>query len=626
MPDDATDEKRYPYRAKPGFARVVDAALSRRGFLKGVIAVGWGAFVSVVVPRMQVAADETGAGQLEFDPVPAGTEDKIILPRGFKYHRVASWGDPLWSDAPPFDSRTRGTAASQARAVGDNNDGMEIFEKDGRVLLAVNNEYFNDEFLFGNRESNKPETRDDIGKGIAAVGVAIFEIKQQGDGEWKIAEDSPFNRRITADTPMDITGPAAGTYLLKTGDDPTGKKARGTLGNCGSGKTPWGTYLTCEENFDYAFALTPEKDKDKLTSDMRRYGVGLNIYSYGWERDPRHRRFDPVREPREANRFGYVVEIDPADPRATPRKHTALGRFKHENAEVVLARDGRVVVYMGDDERGEFLYRFISSGKYVEGGDGRDILSDGELFAAKFHDDGRGEWLPLTPKTTGGMSKEQICVFTREAASKAGATTMDRPEWVAAHPNRAEAYCALTHNAYRGDGANRGGDAMPVGGPNPRAGNRYGQIVRWVPDGSDHGADKFGWNLYVLAGNPAVHRDRYAGSSNVNVANMFNSPDGLAFDTRGGLWIQTDGNFSNAGDFLGQGNNQMLLGNPLTGEIKRFLVGPRGAEITGLCWSPDRKTMFVGVQHPTGHFPDGGGSPPRSTIIAVQREDGQLVG
>ena len=285
---------------------------------------------------------------------------------------------------------------------------------------------------------------------------------------------------------------------------------------------------------------------------------------------------------------------------------------------------------MGDDERGEFLYRFVSEGRYVAGGDNADLLASGRLFAARFADGGRGEWVELTPESTGIPSAAEICIHTRMAASAVGATTMDRPEWVAANPTNVEVYCCLTNNKNRGRKPNAGGDATPVGGPNPRAANLYGQIVRWRPDGGDHLVAGFDWDLFVVAGNPAVHVDENAGSPNVTADNMFNSPDGLAFDSHGMLWIQTDGNYSNDEGFAGQGNNQMLVGDPRTGEIRRFMVGPRECEVTGFAWSADRKTLFVGIQHPgekgDSHFPDGGSTTPRSAIVAIARDDGGTIG
>ena len=606
------------------FERLAERALSRRGFLRVTAACGATAFVLGAGGMAAMPARAAVAG-LDFTPVAANGLDTVTVPEGYSWHVVARWGDPLWSDGALFDHATRGTGASQEMAFGDNCDGMALFAHDGRSVLAVNNEYTNLGIAFANRESGKPETDDDVRKSKAAHGVSVVEIAQ-ADGVWRVVLDSPYNRRITPDTPMEITGPARGHELLKTAADAGGTTALGTWNNCGNGRTPWGTYLACEENFNGYFSSS---DPDfALPEGYRRYGIEAEDRGYGWAMTDE--RFDVSKHPNEPHRAGYVVEIDPLDAASTPKKRTALGRFKHENAEVTLAADGRVVVYLGDDERGEFLYRFVSDGAYAEGGDNADLLASGTLSVARFADDGTGAWVALTPETTGMASQAEICVHTRQAASAVGATTMDRPEWVAANPNRAEAYCCLTNNKNRGVKPNAGGDATPVGGPNPRAKNNYGQIVRWRPEGGDHASAAFVWDLYVVAGNPTVHADAYAGSANVNADNMFNSPDGLAFDSQGRLWIQTDGQYSDEGDFAGQGNNTMLVGDPASGEIRRFLVGPRECEVTGIAWSADRTTLFVGIQHPgekgNSHFPEGGNAAPRSSVIAIVRDDGGVIG
>ena len=604
------------------FELLAARALSRRGFLQGSAAFGAAAFV-LGAGGMAATPVRAAVAGLDFTPVAANGLDTVTVPENYSWHVVARWGDPLWSDGAAFDHATRGTGASQAAAFGDNCDGMALYTHEGHSVLAVNNEYTNLGIAFANRESGKPETDDDVRKCKAAHGVSVVEIARQG-GVWQIVQDSPYNRRITPDTPMEVTGPARGHDLMKTAADAAGTTALGTWNNCGNGRTPWGTYLACEENFNGYFSSS---DPDlSLSAVQKRYGIGLEDRGYRWAMTDE--RFDIAKHPNEPNRAGYVVEFDPLDPASVPKKRTALGRFKHENAEVTLAADGRVVVYLGDDERGEFLYRFVSEGTYAEGGDNRDLIESGTLSVARFADDGSGAWIALTPKTTGMASQAEICIHTRQAASAVGATTMDRPEWVAA--NGASAYCCLTNNKNRGVKPNAGGDATPVGGPNPREKNRYGQIVRWRPDGGDHAADTFAWDLYVIAGNPTVHADAYAGSRNVNADNMFNAPDGLAFDSQGRLWIQTDGNYSNAGDFAGQGNNAMLLGDVATGEIRRFLVGPRECEVTGIAWSADRKTMFVGIQHPgekgDSHFPEGGDAAPRSSVVAITRDDGGIIG
>ena len=606
------------------FERLAERAISRRGFLCGSAACGATAFVLSAGGMAGQPAYAAVAG-LDFVPVAANGHDTITVPDGFGWHVVARWGDPLWSAGAAFDHATRGTGESQEMAFGDNCDGMALFSDGDKNVLAVNNEYTNLGIAFANRDLRKPETEDDVRKSKATHGVSVVEIAQQ-DGAWRIVQDSPYNRRITPDTPMEITGPARGHDLVKTAADPDGTTALGTWNNCGNGRTPWGTYLACEENFNGYF-LSSDPDA-ALPEGYKRYGIKIEDRGYGWAMTDE--RFDVSKHPNEPHRAGYVVEIDPLDPASVPKKRTALGRFKHENAEVTLAVDGRVVVYLGDDERGEFLYRFVSDGVYAEGGDNADLLESGSLSVARFADDGTGAWVALTPETTGMASQAEISIHTRQAASAVGATTMDRPEWVAANPNKAEAYCCLTNNKNRGVKPNAGGDLTPVGGPNPREKNKYGQIVRWTPDGGDHAAATFAWDLYVIAGNPAVHADARAGSANVNADNMFNSPDGIAFDSQGRLWIQTDGKYSNEGDFAGQGNNTMLVGDPATGEIRRFLVGPRECEVTGITWSADRKTMFIGIQHPgekgDSHFPEGGDAAPRSSVVAITRDDGGEIG
>ncbi len=619
---DAFDELVNPKPETCEFDAVVERALSRRGFLGGVLAFGGAAMIGGgLAPTAQAAAS-----RFTFEGVPTSTADALIVPEGYKAEVLIRWGDPMTSDAPEFDHETRGTAESQKVTFGDNTDGMHVFQSGEHVILAVNNEYTNIEVLWGNRPEGKPANDDDIWKGMYAHGLSFVEIAFDGE-RWSVVKDSPFNRRVTPATEMEITGPAAGHDWMKTAADPTGTKSLGTWNNCGSSTTPWGTYLTCEENFNGYFSAADEAHEPD--AGLKRYGVSAKDWGYGWAKVDE--RFDISKHPHEPNRAGWIVEVDPADPAATPKKRTALGRFKHENAETVLSRAGRVVTYLGDDERGEYLYRYVSNGVYAPGADTDALMNEGVLYAAKFNDDGTGTWLALTPETTGMPSLAEVLIHARVAGDKVGATTMDRPEWVAANPRAPEVYVSLTNNRNRGEKANAGGVEQTVGGPNPRAKNNYGQIVRLFPAEGDHAAEGFRWDLFVMAGNPTVHSDAYAGSANVTAENMFNSPDGLAFDSTGLLWIQTDGNYKNEGDFAGQGNNQMLAADPATGEIRRFLTGPVACEITGLCWSPDRKTMFVGVQHPgeentASTWPGGPGTTPRSAIVAVTRTDGALVG
>ena len=618
---DEFDDVYHLRKTEPEMSAIIERAMSRRGFLTG--AVGVGAMAGLALSTSQKAIAQNA--KMTFQAVKANTLDTVTLPQGYKWQVLTSWGDPLWSDGVPFDQKTRGTEASQLRAMGDNNDGMALFTKQGHHVLAVNNEYINKSIMWGNRFDKTELTKDDILKSQAGHGISIFEIVKKSDG-WQVVKDAQVNRRITANSPMEITGPATGHDLLKTAADPAGKLSLGTWNNCANGRTPWGTYLTCEENFNGYYSSSDKTYEP--TKEMKRYGIGQRDWGYGWAKIDQ--RFDVSKNPNEANRNGYVVEIDPFDSTSTPKKRTALGRFKHENAELVVADNGHVVVYMGDDERGEFIYRFVSDEKFVDGGDNADLLETGSLYVAKFHDNQKGEWLPLTPQTTGMKNQGEVCVHARLAASKVGATTMDRPEWISTHPNRAEVYCCLTNNKNRGRKPNRGGDETPVGGPNPRKKNRYGQIVRWRPKGGEHTAQSFDWDLFVVAGNPKIHQNEKAGSANISEHNMFNSPDGLAFDSTGLLWIMTDGKTTNQGNYAGMGNNQMLAADPDTKEIRRFMVGPNGCEITGLTWSEDKKTMFVGIQHPgsgaQSHFPDGGDSVPRSSIVAITKKSGGLIG
>ncbi|MDK3020742.1 PhoX family protein [Pseudodonghicola flavimaris] len=628
---DDWDELNFPRPEEQDFDRVVERALSRRGFLGRVLAFGSGAaamgsgLTGGLLGSTSAAAQQ--ASRFAFTPIPIATDGTVHVPEGYDWQVLVRWGDPLFSDAAgDFDTTPGGSTAMSDRIFGENTDGMEFFTVGSRQVIAVNHEYTNRKVNLPAEQEGVPASAADVLKLQNLQGVTVMEVRE-GDQGWEVVVDSPLNRRITHNTPMEIRGPAAGHDLLKTAADPTGTRSLGTMNNCGAGKTPWGTYLTCEENFNGYFGSTEEIQDQKpnaLVEGYARYGIGPKGWGYDYHKWDA--RFDTDKNPNEPHRVGYVVEIDPAAPDSTPVKHTALGRIKHENAEVALAPDGRVVVYMGDDERGEYLYKWVSRDIYVPGGDTSTLLEEGTLYAAKFNDDLSGQWLALTPETT-GMDAAHIAIFTRMAASAVGATTMDRPEWVATSPVAAEAYCCLTNNKNRGLKPNAGGDDTAPNGPNPREANRYGQIVRWRPAGDDHAAEAFTWDLYVMAGNPGVHAGTpYAGSANINPGNLFNSPDGMAIDSSGLVWIQTDGNDGNDGDFAGMGNNQMLAGDPVSGEIHRFLTGPNGSEITGLCWSADLRTMFVGIQHPDAPFPDGEGKLPRSSIVAIKRADNAMIG
>ena len=603
---------------KAGQDTGLDFILSRRGFLKGTASFGASAFVLATSSYGKKGLADNKA-VLQFHPVAANTDDTVTLPEGYTYSIVARWGDPIYPTGPEFDPESRGSSNSQKLSVGDNNDGMDTFTVGDRTILVFNNEFTNREIMFGNRTTRLPETDDDVDKGKFAHGLTIVEIAETNDG-WKIVKDSEFNQRITPETEFSVVGPVTGSDLIKTKKDPMGQKILGTFNNCGNGKTPWGTYLACEENINGYFSSSLG-NKFNQNRYEKRYGIAKHGKDWGYKWAQTDTRFDVSMEPNEPNRHGWIVEIDPKG-KKKPKKLTALGRFKHENAALVMAPSGHIVVYMGDDERGEFLYKFVSKDKYEDGGANTDLLHEGELYAAKFNDDGSGEWISLE---RANLSRDEMLVYARIAASKIGATTMDRPEWVAVNPNKPEAYVSLTNNKYRGEKS-----SQLINMANPRKKNIFGHILRWTPENNNHAAQNFRWDIFVLAGNPNKFTDLNGGSWNINTDNMFNGPDGLKFDSKGNLWIQTDGDYSNKGEFSAMGNNQMLMGDPETAKIYRFMVGPKECEITGLTWSSDKKTMFVGIQHPGqkggSNWPDGGNNVPRSAIIAIKRNDNSEIG
>ena len=615
--------------------------LSRRGFISAGALCGAAMFLGGSLLSRSVLADGVRAASsplLGFNSIDAATTDAITLPPGYRASVLISWGQPLQAGGPAFKPDGTGTAAQQEVQLGDNNDGMSLFafpDDPNRALMAINNEYTNYRYLYPH--GGQPTSAEDAHKAQASEGVSVIEIQRTGD-RWQFVQGSPFNRRIHGNTPIRLSGPAAGHALLRTQADSTGTRALGTFQNCANGKTPWGTYLTCEENFTDCFGSTDPNQT--FNAAQKRYGVVAASKDINWHlHDP---RFDLAYNPNELNRHGWVVEIDPFDPHSTPVKRTALGRFKHENAALAETRDGHAVVYMGDDERGEFIYKFISRDKidHQNPKANRDLLDHGTLYVARFdngdsHPDrpkGKGQWIELSHGKNGinagsGFANQaEVLIHARLAASAVGATRMDRPEWIVVSPKDGQVYCTLTNNVKRGE------DGQPVGGPNPREKNVYGQILRWSEQGNDHGAAHFDWDLFVVAGNPAVHPQQpKGGSANITPQNMFNSPDGMGFDDAGRLWILTDGDVSNTGDFAGMGNNQMLCADPNTGEIRRFMVGPVGCEVTGISFAPDQKTLFVGIQHPGENggstFPEHlPGGKPRSSVMAISREDGGIVG
>lgn len=629
------------------FQSVVQRAVNRRGFmLKSGVGAAAVAFMSAGLTGCGGGDDEPASPEPTPSPTPPAeallgftaiatyAEDGLTVAPGYTATPFLPWGTPLFASGAgsTWASDASDNAAAQARQIGDNHDGIHYFAIDGKSdegLLVMNHEYTNVQYLFTDGQVN---SLDDANKDLNAHGVSVAHIRRTA-GVWSLVVGSSYNRRITGNTPMQLTGPAAGDALLATSADPTGSVVLGTLNNCGNGWTPWGTYLTCEENFNQYFGTTNTISPGTTRNpNMARYGLPSGTTSRKYE--SYIDRFDWQQEPNEANRFGWIVEIDPFDSSSTPKKRTALGRIKHENAAYAFTADGRVVVYMGDDQAGDYIYKFVSTGRYVAGDivNNRNLLDSGTLYVAKFGDGattgdmmGTGEWMPMTtanPALAAYSSQAEILVHTRLAADALQATKMDRPEWVTVHPKTNEVYVTLTNNSGR----------SVTDDANPRTSNVYGQIIRWREAGGDAAALSFEWDLFVLAGNPTIAQTNplNKGSSNVTAANTFNSPDGLGFDDAGRLWIQTDGNYSNTGNYANQGNNQMLAADPVSKEIRRFFVGPRDCEVTGLTFTPDRKTLFINIQHPgeagNSHWPEGGTARPRSATVIITKNDGGVIG
>ncbi|MDH5539198.1 MAG: PhoX family phosphatase [Rhizobacter sp.] len=577
-----------------------------------------------------------GGPLLGFKSVPADNTDKLVVPEGYVADIIAAWGEPigLAGNMPAFRFDGSNSAADQAVQMGMHHDGIHYYPLDGsrRGLLAMNHEYTDDGLL--HTDGMKTWSAEKTRKSQAAHGVAVVEVEYQGD-RWQMVRPSRYAKRHTAATPFAVQGPAAGHALMKTAADPGGRLVLGTLNNCASGKTPWGTYLSGEENFAFYF-----KAGDQMDAHQKRWGARKDAF-YPWSETDE--RFDLTRHPNEFNRFGWVVEIDPMDPTATPIKRTALGRAAHEGAWVGVTKDNRAVVYSGEDARFEYIYKFISRDAISPGGAraNRTLLDNGILFVARFDADGSGVWLPLVqgigPLTAanGFADQGEVVIKSRQASDLLGATKMDRPEWLAIDQASGDVYCTLTNNSQRG-----GKDRPGVDAANPRANNVMGGIIRWKDDG-DFDGTTFRWSHLVLAGDPANERAEAKGNIK---GDIFACPDGLVLDDRGVLWIQTDAHATQMykGELVRIGNNQMLAMDRSSGEIRRFLTAPVNCEVTGITFTPDGRTAFLNIQHP-GETPSDRSDPaepskysnwpdykpggrPRSATVVIRRRDGGVVG
>jgi len=624
--------------ANPSIHEVSDP--QRRRLLQGSLA---GTVTRLLAPLSGAAAlagcaTAAGGGPLlGFKSVPVSTADTVVVPEGYSTQVIAAWGEPvgLSGDNPAFKFDASNTAAQQEAQMGMHHDGIHYFAQNGSTqgLLVMNHEYADDGLL--HTDGMKTWTAQKVRKAQAAHGVSVIEVESK-DGKWQVVRPSPWARRITANTPMVLGGPAAGNPLLKTAADPSGRRVLGTLNNCASGITPWGTYLAAEENFIFYF-----KGPDTPSAHEARWGLRKgDPVGYRWHEFDA--RFDATKHPNEPNRFGWMVEIDPFNPSMVPVKRTAMGRAAHEGATVAVTKDGRAVVYSGEDARFEYIYKFVSRDKIKPGGYGpnAELLDHGTLYVARFDADGRGRWIalrqgqdPLTA-ANGFADQGEVLIKTRQASDLLGATKMDRPEWIDVDKD-GWVYCTLTNNS------NRGGDKQPgVDAANPRANNTMGHIIRWKDEGDFDGI-RFQWNHFVLAGDPANERAEARGNIK---GDAFACPDGLWVDARGVLWIQTDMSTSamGKGDLARLGHNCMLAADPKTGEVRRFLTGPAGCEITGATATPDGRTMFINIQHPgespsersdpdqprrVSNWPDNNpNGRPRSATVVIRKNDGGLIG
>ncbi len=585
----------------PTMGELIAARFSRRGFLKGSLAVS--AIAATVSPMALMLADDARAetkSAFNFEEVEAGIDEKHHVAAGYDADVLLRWGDGIFADSPEFDPRNQ-TPESQAKQFGYNNDYVGYIPIDGSSehgLLVVNHEYTNEHLMFPGivkvaegKIEVAPADKKRVDIEMAAHGGSVVEIKKT-DGKWQVIKDGKLNRRITANTEMQLSGPVAGHDRVKTNADSSGTKVFGMINNCSGGVTPWGTYVSGEENIHgYFLGKLPEDSKE--AANYKRMGIPEGVYEWG----KFHDRFDLSKDPNEANRFGWVVEIDVNDPNSIPKKRTALGRFKHEGADSIVAKDGRVVFYLGDDERFDYVYKFVTAGKFNP--DDRsanlDLLDEGTLYVAKFDVDGTIEWLPVVfgqgplTEANGFHSQADVLIETRRAGDLLGATKMDRPEDIGPNGVNGKVYVMLTNNTKRKD------DQLDAA--NPRAKNAFGHIIEIAEEDGNFAATKGKWEILLKCGDPSVADVGASFSTDTTKNGWFGMPDNCAVDADGRLWVSTDGNSPKA-----TGRTDGIWAVDTEGAAratsKLFFRVPVGAEMCGPLVLPDMATMMVAVQHP----------------------------
>ncbi|XOV78235.1 MAG: PhoX family phosphatase [Aestuariibacter sp.] len=620
------------HNTSPVFQAVLSARLSRRQALKGLGASSAAVMIAGCGISYQADRQSNGAvDSLNFTELPHGLDTDLKVAEGYHPQVLVRWGDPIFADAPDFDPHNQ-SEHTQVQQFGFNNDFIGFVSlplgsnNSDHGLLVVNHEYCRSSMMFPGSPAEIELTREQARTNMMAHGLSVVEIRKDSSGNWQLLKESQYTRRITPETEMMMTGPAAGSQRLKTPDSPDGKRTFGTYGNCAGGVTPWGTILTGEENIDYMFG-----------GDFSASGEQENYERFGMRSEFRgswglhHDRFDMSKTPAEPLHAGWVVEIDPYDPDSIPKKRTTLGRFKHEGANIFINADNRVVAYTGDDQRFEYLYRFVSSGRYQP--DNREanmtLLDDGILYCAKFDAEGKIRWLPMVygqgPLTAenGFHSQADVQLDCRKAADLLGATQMDRPEDVEVNPVTGRVYVMLTNNSRR--------QATQTDGPNPRAENHGGQILELAPVDGDHCADEFDWDLLLVAGPKEEAGTQYHPAMSDN--GWLACPDNCAFDKLGNLWISTDG----AEHFgVADGVWATEVSGPNRGLTKRFLRTPVGAELCGPFFTPDSENFFCAVQHPgegstfdapVTRWPDFDPAiPPRPSVVVITRKGGGRIG
>lgn len=627
---------------------IIAARMSRRDLGRGLLAVS---VVQMLLPGTGAVAEAprvaTPTGRaFDFSELAAGSDATHHVAEGYDADILVRWGDRVLPKAPDFDPLHQ-TPADQAQQFGYNNDFIGYLPIDGKSdhgLLVVNHEYTIEELMFPglgrqDRDANfAATTAEHVAIEMMAHGGSVIEIKRDS-GKWRVIDDSAYARRITAKTEMRISGPAAGHAKMQTNADPTGTRVFGMVNNCAGATTPWGTWLTCEENINGYFWNKDALGTHADAAALKRYGIPQEAFAWG-KFDP---RFDIAAEPNEAHRFGWVVEIDPFDPQSMPIKRTALGRFKHEGAGNTVNNDGRFVVYQGDDERFDYVYKFVTDGTVdlANPKANKDLLDTGTLYVARFAADGRGQWLPLvhgkgplTPQL-GFADQGSVVIFARQASDLLGATKMDRPEDIEVNPKTNKVYLMLTNNTKR--------KADQVDEANPRPENKFGHIIEMTPDDGDHAALTFSWEILVKCGDPAVASVGATFNPLTTTSGWFGMPDNCAVDALGRLWVATDGN-SNHRTGRNDGIWAIETDGAARGTSKLFYRVPVGAEMCGPCFTPDLETFFVAVQHPgeadeddpnappatfetpSTRWPDfKDGMPPRPSVVAITRKGGGKI-